>query len=73
MLGRRDSLEASLSGANQFIPPPNSSLETLIASFHQKGLDVGDLIALSGRDMSYEINAKNTKVLSCFLHNCEIS
>ncbi|PON57107.1 Peroxidase [Parasponia andersonii] len=48
LLGRRDSLEASLSGANQFIPAPNSSLETLIANFDQQGLDVGDLVALSG-------------------------
>ncbi|BBH02940.1 Peroxidase superfamily protein, partial [Prunus dulcis] len=47
-LGRRDSLEASFSGANQFIPAPNSSLETLIANFKQQGLDVGDLVALSG-------------------------
>ncbi|CAL9029031.1 unnamed protein product [Prunus brigantina] len=47
-LGRRDSLEASFSGANQFIPAPNSSLETLIANFKQQGLDVGDLVTLSG-------------------------
>ncbi|XP_023879947.1 peroxidase 20 isoform X1 [Quercus suber] len=48
LLGRRDSLKASLSGANHFIPAPNSSLETLISSFKQQGLDVGDLVALSG-------------------------
>lgn len=48
LLGRRDSLEASFSGANQFIPAPNSSLETLIANFKHQGLDVGDLVALSG-------------------------
>ncbi|KAF3961078.1 hypothetical protein CMV_014269 [Castanea mollissima] len=48
LLGRRDSLEASFSGANQFIPAPNSSLETLISSFKEHGLDVGDLVALSG-------------------------
>jgi peroxidase len=47
-LGRRDSMKASFSGANQLIPAPNSSLETLIANFQQHGLDVSDLVALSG-------------------------
>ncbi|XP_048229697.1 peroxidase 20 isoform X2 [Ricinus communis] len=47
-LGRKDSLKASFDGANKFIPSPNSSLETLIANFKQQGLDIGDLVALSG-------------------------
>ncbi|XWS49215.1 hypothetical protein CRYUN_Cryun13aG0144500 [Craigia yunnanensis] len=47
-LGRKDSLKASLDGANQFIPAPNSSLESLIANFNQHGLDIEDLVALSG-------------------------
>ncbi|KAJ4826785.1 Peroxidase 20 [Turnera subulata] len=47
-LGRKDSLKASFDGANQFIPAPNSSLETLIANFKQQGLSIGDLVALSG-------------------------
>lgn len=47
-LGRKDSLKASFNGANQFIPIPNSSLETLIANFKVQGLDIGDLVALSG-------------------------
>lgn len=47
-LGRKDSLKASFEGANQFIPSPNSSLQTLIANFNQQGLDIGDLVALSG-------------------------
>lgn len=47
-LGRRDSLKASLTGANQFIPAPNSSLETLISNFAVQGLGIGDLVALSG-------------------------
>ncbi|XP_031388686.1 peroxidase 20 [Punica granatum] len=47
-LGRRDSLTASFTGANQFIPLPNSSLVGLIANFGQQGLDIGDLVALSG-------------------------
>ncbi|WCJ20681.1 Peroxidase superfamily protein [Euphorbia peplus] len=47
-LGRKDSLKASFDGANEFIPAPNSSLHTLIANFNQQGLDIGDLVALSG-------------------------
>ncbi|KAL5791466.1 hypothetical protein ACOSP7_000060 [Xanthoceras sorbifolium] len=47
-LGRRDSLKASFDGANIFIPSPNSSLETLIASFQQQDLDIVDLVTLSG-------------------------
>ncbi|KDP45138.1 hypothetical protein JCGZ_17470 [Jatropha curcas] len=47
-LGRKDSLKASFGGANKFIPTPNSSLEILIANFKQQGLDITDLVALSG-------------------------
>uniref|UniRef100_A0A7N0UU32 Peroxidase n=1 Tax=Kalanchoe fedtschenkoi TaxID=63787 RepID=A0A7N0UU32_KALFE len=47
-LGRRDSLKASFDGANKFIPSPNSSLVTLISNFAQQGLNVVDLVALSG-------------------------
>ncbi|XP_065879719.1 peroxidase 20 [Euphorbia lathyris] len=47
-LGRKDSLKASFDGANEFIPAPNSSLQTLIANFNQQGLDIGDLVTLSG-------------------------
>ncbi|PWA86603.1 peroxidase 20 [Artemisia annua] len=36
-LGRKDSMKASLDGANQLIPAPNSSLETLIANFRYQG------------------------------------
>ena len=47
---------ASFSGANLFIPSPNSSLETLIANFAQQGLDVGDLVALSG---NYQVHPRD--------------
>ncbi|XP_044503259.1 peroxidase 20 isoform X1 [Mangifera indica] len=47
-LGRRDSLKASLDDANQYLPSPNSSLETLITKFKLQGLDSGDLVTLSG-------------------------
>ncbi|KAH0851277.1 hypothetical protein HID58_091091 [Brassica napus] len=45
---RRDSIKASFAGANQYIPAPNTSLEGLIINFKQQGLDIQDLIALSG-------------------------
>jgi len=48
LLGRRDSRTASLSGSNNDIPAPNSTLETLITKFKQKGLNEIDLVALSG-------------------------
>ncbi|KAL5713337.1 peroxidase [Ranunculus cassubicifolius] len=47
-LGRRDSKTASLNGANQNIPAPNSTLQTLITSFNQQSLNEVDLVALSG-------------------------
>ena len=47
-LGRRDSLTASLSGSNNLIPAPNDTLSTIAAKFHNQGLDIIDLVALSG-------------------------
>ncbi|GLJ22984.1 hypothetical protein SUGI_0433550 [Cryptomeria japonica] len=47
-LGRRDSRGASLQGANQNIPAPNSTHQTLETKFKLKGLDVVDLVVLSG-------------------------
>ncbi|KAJ0052659.1 hypothetical protein Pint_01145 [Pistacia integerrima] len=47
-LGRRDSLKASFDGANLYIPAPNSSLEILIENFKVQGLDIRDLVTLSG-------------------------
>lgn len=47
-LGRRDSLGASLSGSNNNIPAPNNTLPTIITKFKLKGLDIVDLVALSG-------------------------
>ncbi|XP_020243939.1 peroxidase 20 [Asparagus officinalis] len=47
-LGRKDSLQASVTLANKMIPAPNSTLEVLIANFAAQGLDVVDLVALSG-------------------------
>ncbi|KAH9314520.1 hypothetical protein KI387_023147, partial [Taxus chinensis] len=47
-LGRRDSRSASLSGANNQIPAPTSSLSSLITSFGNQGLSTKDMVALSG-------------------------
>ncbi|WOL01232.1 peroxidase 72-like [Canna indica] len=47
-LGRRDSLGASLSGSNNNIPAPNNTLQTIVTKFKLQGLDIVDLVALSG-------------------------
>ncbi|KAL9691675.1 hypothetical protein QQ045_012100 [Rhodiola kirilowii] len=47
-LGRRDSLGASLSGSNQNIPAPNNTFQTILTKFKLKGLNLVDMVALSG-------------------------
>ncbi|CAI9780555.1 unnamed protein product [Fraxinus pennsylvanica] len=47
-LGRRDSRGASVSGSNQNIPAPNNTFQTILTKFKLKGLDMIDLVALSG-------------------------
>ncbi|KAE8647015.1 peroxidase 4 [Cucumis sativus] len=47
-LGRRDSKTASFSDVTGAIPPPTSTLDTLINRFNTKGLSPRDLVALSG-------------------------
>ncbi|WZY86513.1 hypothetical protein YC2023_032897 [Brassica napus] len=47
-LGRRDSRSASLSGSNNNIPAPNNTFQTILTKFKRQGLDVTDLVALSG-------------------------
>uniref|UniRef100_A0A7N0THG3 Peroxidase n=1 Tax=Kalanchoe fedtschenkoi TaxID=63787 RepID=A0A7N0THG3_KALFE len=47
-LGRRDARTASQAAANSSIPPPTSSLSSLISSFQSVGLSARDMVALSG-------------------------
>ncbi|CAH8354542.1 unnamed protein product [Eruca vesicaria subsp. sativa] len=47
-LGRRDSRSASLSGSNNNIPAPNNTFNTILSTFTNQGLDLTDLVALSG-------------------------
>uniref|UniRef100_A0A0E0LPS1 peroxidase n=1 Tax=Oryza punctata TaxID=4537 RepID=A0A0E0LPS1_ORYPU len=48
LLGRRDSTTANETQANTDLPAPSSSLAELIGNFSRKGLDVTDMVALSG-------------------------
>ncbi|XP_031095499.1 peroxidase 72-like [Ipomoea triloba] len=47
-LGRKDSRSASLSGSNNNIPAPNNTFQTILTKFKRQGLDLVDLVALSG-------------------------
>ncbi|KAG8659960.1 peroxidase 72 [Manihot esculenta] len=47
-LGRKDSRGASLSGSNNNIPAPNNTFQTILTKFKLQGLNVVDLVALSG-------------------------
>ncbi|CAN1262956.1 Cationic peroxidase 1 [Linum perenne] len=47
-LGRRDGRTASISAANNNLPPPFFSFSQLLSSFQSQGLDLTDLVALSG-------------------------
>ncbi|KAF9600560.1 hypothetical protein IFM89_010046, partial [Coptis chinensis] len=47
-LGRRDGRKASQKAANQQIPSPFESLENITAKFTSKGLDLKDVVVLSG-------------------------
>lgn len=47
-MGRRDSLSASKEAANNNIPAPNSTVDVLLDKFHNVGLTLNDMVALSG-------------------------
>ncbi|XP_050365857.1 peroxidase 10 [Argentina anserina] len=47
-LGRRDGTTASQKSANEQIPSPIESLQNITAKFSSKGLDIKDVVVLSG-------------------------
>ncbi|KAK4366300.1 hypothetical protein RND71_014180 [Anisodus tanguticus] len=47
-LGRRDSRDASLNGSNNNIPSPSNTLNRILTKFMLQGLDLVDLVTLSG-------------------------
>ncbi|KAL5125192.1 Peroxidase 4 [Glycine soja] len=48
LLGRRDARTASKAAANSNLPPPSFSFSQLVSNFKSHGLNVRDLVALSG-------------------------
>lgn len=48
LLGRRDARTASKAAANSNLPPPTFSFSQLVSNFKSHGLNVRDLVALSG-------------------------
>lgn len=48
MLGRRDGLVANQTGANNGLPSPFDTLPTIISKFAIVGLNVTDVVSLSG-------------------------
>ncbi|XP_006354190.1 lignin-forming anionic peroxidase-like [Solanum tuberosum] len=48
LLGRRDSLTANRTGVDSDIPSPVESLDVMRPQFTNKGMDITDLVALSG-------------------------
>ncbi|CAJ1970748.1 unnamed protein product [Sphenostylis stenocarpa] len=48
LLGRRDARTASRAAANSNLPPPTFSFSQLVSNFKSHGLNVRDLVALSG-------------------------
>lgn len=49
LTGRRDGLVSQFSDVGDNLPAPFSDFSTLQLSFSKKGLDINDLVALSGK------------------------
>ena len=47
-LGRRDGFSANQTLANENLPAPSLSIDQLISAFANQGLNITDLVALSG-------------------------
>lgn len=59
LLGRRDGLVANQTGANNGLPSPFESLNQIIAKFNAVGLDVADVVSLSGEELIVKFGKKN--------------
>lgn len=51
--GRRDGLTTSEDAANNQVPSPFEPLENITAKFVSKGLDIKDVVVLSGKTNAY--------------------
>lgn len=65
-MGRRDSLTASQSAANNDIPSPVESLENITKKFTTKGLDIKDMVVLSGKTCTFFVTLV-TKTCTSFV------
>ncbi|KAL1358844.1 hypothetical protein AAHE18_04G062600 [Arachis hypogaea] len=65
-LGRRDSLTANFTLANQKLPAPNFNLSQLISTFANQSLNITDLVALSG---AHTIGRAQCRFFSSRLYN----
>ena len=52
--GRRDGMISILNEALTSLPPPSSNINSLKATFQQKGLSPKDLVVLSGTNMELD-------------------
>lgn len=48
LLGRRDGLAANFSGSSNGLPTPFDPLNTIISKFQDVGLNLTDVVSLSG-------------------------
>lgn len=66
-LGRKDSRGASLSGSNNNIPAPNNTFQTILTKFKLQGLNIVDMVALSGNIGFFSGNHKFLHIIT--MHN----
>lgn len=54
-LGRRDGLVANQTGANSNLPSPFESLDSIISKFEDVGLNITDVVSLSGTNVQLKL------------------
>lgn len=69
LLGRLDGLSASEKSANEQLPSPFEPLDNITAKFVSKGLDVKDVVVLSG-NFSIQLFVLLFKYLHFILYIC---